>query len=169
MMSVGYNTQSKCYGIYTPIMNRYINQLVIKIRKKHKGYLISRYSALKEIESMEQRGEVSIYGFASDQSPRPKPKSYWRPFLSVKVPVFVGAELVAKKHNSGVVYARINRVKRGFYEVHFELISDQPQKEDPNRITDTFTEWLEQDVYCDPTQYLWTHNRFKHADKAPVD
>ena len=169
MMSVGYNTQSKCYGIYTPIMNRYINQLVIKIRKKHKGYLISRYSALKEIESMEQRGEVSIYGFASDQSPRPKPKSYWRPFLSVKVPVFVGAELVAKKHNSGVVYARINRVKRGFYEVHFELISDQPQKEVPNRITDTFTEWLEQDVYCDPTQYLWTHNRFKHADKAPVD
>ncbi|MDA9597258.1 hypothetical protein N9R95_02545 [Flavobacteriaceae bacterium] len=36
-------------------------------------------------------------------------------------------------------------------------------------MTDTFTEWLEQDVYCDPTQYLWTHNRFKHADKAPKD
>ena len=68
-----------------------------------------------------------------------------------------------------MVYARIKRVKRGYYEVDFELIADHPEKLPKNRITDTFTEWLEQDIYCDPTQYLWTHNRFKHADKAPKD
>ncbi len=69
-------------GIYTPIMNRYINQLVIKIRKKHKGYHFSLQRPQNRIHGA--AGEVSIYGFASDQSPRPKPKSYWRPFLSVK-------------------------------------------------------------------------------------
>ena len=169
MLSIGYHTVSQGYGIYTPIMNKYLNKLIIKIRKKHRGNLISRYSAIQQIKSLHDEGNIAVYGFVSDQSPRPKPKSYWRPFLGVKVPVFVGAEMVARELDFGVVYAKINRVKRGYYEASFELISDQPKKTKLNRITDTFTEWLEQDIYSDPTQYLWTHKRFKHADKAPQD
>lgn len=169
MLSIGYHTVSQGYGIYTPIMNKYLNELVIKIRKKHRGNLLSRYSAIQKIKNLHEDGTIAVYGFVSDQSPRPKPKSYWRPFLGVKVPVFVGAEMIAREFDFGVVYAKINRVKRGYYEASFELISDQPKKTKVNRITDTFTEWLEQDVYCDPTQYLWTHKRFKHADKAPED
>ena len=169
MLSIGYHTVSQGYGIYTPIMNKYLNKLIIKIRKKHRGNLISRYSAIQQIKNLHNEGNIAVYGFVSDQSPRPKPKSYWRPFLGVKVPVFVGAEMVARELDFGVVYAKINRVKRGYYEASFELISDQPKKTKLNRITDTFTEWLEQDIYSDPTQYLWTHKRFKHADKAPKD
>lgn len=169
MLSIGYHTVSQGYGIYTPIMNKYLNKLIIKIRKKHRGNLISRYSAIQQIKNLHDEGNIAVYGFVSDQSPRPKPKSYWRPFLGVKVPVFVGAEMVARELDFGVVYAKINRVKRGYYEASFELISDQPKKTKLNRITDTFTEWLEQDIYSDPTQYLWTHKRFKHADKASQD
>ncbi len=169
MLSIGYHTASEGYGIYTPLMNKYLNDLVIKIRKKHQANLISRYDAIQNIRNLHQNGILGVYGFVSDQSPRPKPKSYWRTFLGVKVPVFVGAEMMAKEFDFGVVYAKINRVKRGYYEANFELICDQPKKTDVNRITDTFTEWLEQDVYCDPTQYLWTHRRFKHAHKAPKD
>ena len=89
--------------------------------------------------------------------------------MGVKVPVFVGAEMMAREFDFGVVYAKINRIKRGYYEANFELICDQPKKTEVNRITDTFTEWLEQDIYCDPTQYLWTHRRFKHTHKSPKD
>lgn len=169
MLSIGYHTVSEGYGIYTPLMNKYLNDLVIKIRKKHRANLISRYEAIQNIKNLHHNGTLGVYGFVSDQSPRPKPKSYWRTFLGVKVPVFVGAEMIAREFDFGVVYAKINRVKRGYYEASFELISDQPKKTEVNRITDTFTEWLEQDVYCDPTQYLWTHRRFKHAHKAPKD
>ena len=169
MLSIGYHTVSQGYGIYTPIMNKYLNKLIIEIRKKHRGDLISRYSAIQKIKNLNQEGTLAVYGFVSDQSPRPKPKSYWRPFLGIKVPVFMGAEIIAREFDFGVVYAKINRVKRGYYEASFELISDQPKKTDLYRITDTFTEWLEQDIYCDPTQYLWTHRRFKHENRVPQD
>ena len=169
MLSIGYHTVSQGYGIYTPIMNKYLNKLIIEIRKKHRGDLISRYSAIQKIKNLNEEGTLAVYGFVSDQSPRPKPKSYWRPFLGIKVPVFMGAEIIARKFDFGVVYAKINRVKRGYYQASFELISDQPKKTEVNRITDTFTEWLEQDIYCDPTQYLWTHRRFKHEKKVPLD
>lgn len=169
MLSVGYHTTSEGYGIYTPLMNKYLDDLVIKIRKKHRANLISRYEAIRNIKNLHQNGILGVYGFVSDQSPRPKPKSYWRTFLGVKVPVFVGAEMMAREFDFGVVYAKINRIKRGYYEANFELICDQPKKTEVNRITDTFTEWLEQDIYCDPTQYLWTHRRFKHTHKSPKD
>ena len=114
-------------------------------------------------------GELAFYGFASDQSPKPKPKSYWREFLGVKVPVFMGAELIARELNFAIVYTRVNRIKRGYYEAEFELLTDNPKKTKKYEITNIFTKWLEKDIYKDPTQYLWTHNRFKHRHKAPKD
>ena len=165
MLSLGYHMSFKGYGIYTPLMNKYLNQLVQKIRKKHDGYLISRYSAIETMKKKDKEGELAFYGFASDQSPRPKPNIYWRNFLGVKVPVFMGAELIARELNFAIVYARVNRIRRGYYEAEFELLTENPRKTKKHEITDIFTTWLEKDIYNDPTQYLWTHNRFKHRDK----
>ena len=162
MLSLGYYLSFKGYGIYTPLMNKYFNKLVQKIRKKHNCSLISRYSAIETMKKKESEGELAFYGFASDQSPRPKPKTYWRKFLGIKVPVFMGAELIARELNLAIVYTRVNRVKRGYYEAEFKLLTDEPKMTKKHEITDTFTEWLEKDIYNDPTQYLWTHNRFKH-------
>ena len=165
MLSLGYHMSFKGYGIYTPLMNKYLNQLVQKIRKKHHGYLISRYSAIETMKKKDKEGELAFYGFASDQSPRPKPNIYWRNFLGVKVPVFMGAELIARELNFAIVYARVNRIRRGYYEAEFELLTENPRKTKKHEITDIFTTWLEKDIYNDPTQYLWTHNRFKHRHK----
>ena len=169
MLSLGYHLSLKGYGIYTPLMNKYFNKLVQKIRKKHNCFLISRYSAIETMKKKDADGELAFYGFASDQSPKPKPKSYWREFLGVKVPVFMGAELIARELNFAIVYTRVNRIKRGYYEAEFELLTDNPKKTKKYEITNIFTEWLEKDIYKDPTQYLWTHNRFKHRHKAPKD
>ena len=167
MLSLGYYMSFKGYAIYTPLMNKYLNQLVQKIRKKHHGYLISRYSAIETMKKKDKEGELAFYGFASDQSPRPKPNIYWRNFLGVKVPVFMGAELIARELNFAIVYARVNRIRRGYYEAEFELLTENPRKTKEYEITDIFTTWLEKDIYNDPTQYLWTHNRFKHRNKIP--
>ena len=167
MLSLGYYMSFKGYGIYTPLMNKHLNELVQKIRKKHHGYLISRYSAIETMKKKNKEGELAFYGFASDQSPRPKPNIYWRNFLGVKVPVFMGAELIARELNFAIVYARVNRIRRGYYEAEFELLTENPRKTKKYEITDIFTTWLEKDIYNDPTQYLWTHNRFKHRHKIP--
>jgi KDO2-lipid IV(A) lauroyltransferase len=88
--------------------------------------------------------------------------------LGVDVPVFTGAERIAREYNIPVVFADIQRVKRGFYEVTFKVISDQSKETKTNEITDTFIELLEAQIYKDPTQYLWSHNRFKHRHLKPV-
>ena len=163
MLSLGYYMKNPFYGIYTPIRNPYFNKLIQRIRKKHKAFVLSRYKTVETIKKRENKKHRALYGFASDQSPKPKPKTYWRTFMGVQVPVFNGAERLARKFEIPIVYAYINRVKRGFYEVEFKVLSRAPHLEKPNYITDTFTEWVEHQIRKDPTQYLWSHDRFKYA------
>ena len=165
MMSLGYHIKHKGYGIYRPITNPYFDALIKRIRSRHDAYMISQKESVSIIKSKESAGELSIYGFASDQSPRPKPLTYWRSFLGVHVPVYNGAERLAIELDVPVVFAKIKRVKRGYYELEFKTLTNQPKSLKKNEITDLFTEWLEAQIKEDPSQYFWTHKRFKYAKK----
>tara|TARA_X000000368_G_scaffold264591_1_gene209528 strand:+ start:259 stop:1092 length:834 start_codon:yes stop_codon:yes gene_type:complete len=162
MMSLGYHFSYKGYGIYKPVTNKYFDKLVKRIRKKHDAEVISRYKAIETIRDHTKKGVKAVYGFASDQSPRIKSNSYYLKFLGINTPVFLGAEKLSKELNLAVVFADINRVNRGFYETTFKVISDDPKKSKDYHITKTFFNLLEKQVYRDPTQYLWSHNRFKN-------
>jgi KDO2-lipid IV(A) lauroyltransferase len=61
-----------------------------------------------------------------------------------------------------VIFLRTKKVKRGFYEASFEVLSENA-KEVPNyEITDQFLELVEQQIYEQPEFYLWSHKRWKH-------
>jgi KDO2-lipid IV(A) lauroyltransferase len=79
--------------------------------------------------------------------------------------VYNGAERLAIELDVPVVFAKIKRVKRGYYVVEFKTLTDQPKSLKKNEITDLFTEWLEAQIKEDPSQYFWTHKRFKYAKK----
>ncbi len=167
MMSLANQIGCPIYGIYTPLSNIYFDRLVTRIRKRYNAFVINRYKTYETIKQHYLDKHVAMYGFASDQSPYPNEKTYWRTFMGVKVPVFTGAERIAKEFDIPIVYADIKRVKRGYYEVDFRVLTDSPKTTKVNEITDKFTEWLEEAIRRDPTQYLWSHNRFKYIDLAP--
>ena len=164
MMSLGYRMKHTGYGIYRPIRNPYFNRLIQRIRSRHKAFMMPQQEAAEIIGTRDSINECGVYGFASDQSPRPTPKTYWRTFMGIQVPVYTGAERLARELNIPLVYGEINRVKRGFYKVEFKLLSAQPKTTEVNEITDRYTNWLETQISQDPTQYMWSHRRFKYAN-----
>ena len=159
MLSIGYHTKGNGYGIYTPLTNKYFDRLFKKIRKKHNAFLVSRYK-IKEFMSSLDNNKNYLFGFAADQSPSNVGKSYINYFFGHKVPIFTGAERFAKDYNLSVVFADISRVKRGYYRTKFIEINDN--KDSKYSITDQFIKLLEDQVYRDPNQYFWSHNRFKY-------
>lgn len=168
MLSIGYHLFEKAYGVYTPLTNKYFEALIKRSRGKHKAYLLSRYKTIDFIRKNEQQGDVAMYGFINDQSPRPKPKSYWRPFMGTVVPVFTGADRLAHEFGFPIYYAAINRIKRGYYTCTISKLIDDPSAYSENEITDIFTEKLEAQIRENPAQYLWSHNRFKYSHLAPT-
>lgn len=153
------------YAIYKKINNPYFDRLVKKIRSRFKAYLITTRETRAIIESNERKGNHAIYGFASDQSPQVKSKTYWSKFMGIEVPVYVGAELISKSHDMNVVFLKVEKVKRGYYEATIELLSDDVKLVPDYQITETFLRKVEQQILEAPEFYLWTHKRWKHRNK----
>ena len=162
-VSLGYHIKNQAIGIYTPLENPYFDKLVQKIRKKHNGLILSRYHTIESITENERNNYKAVYGFASDQSPKIRKDSYWRTFMGIKVPVFTGAERLAKKLNIPIVFADIKRIKRGYYVAEFKILSKNPINSKPYQITDKYIELVENQIKLDPSEYFWSHNRFKHT------
>ena len=155
----------KGYAIYKKINNPYFDNLVRKIRFRFKADLITTKETIPTIEENYRNNILGIYGFASDQSPQIHAARYWKDFLGINVPVYTGAEMLAKRFDMNVVFLKTKKIKRGYYEATFEILA-QNVKEIPNyEITDKFLKLVEKQILEAPEFYFWTHKRWKHAGK----
>lgn len=156
------------FAIYKRINNKYFDDLVKKIRSRFKAYLITTKETVPTIEENNEKGIKGLYGFASDQSPQVKQKTYWSNFMGIEVPVYTGAEMLAKKFDMNIMFMNIKKVKRGFYEAELELLTNDAKSVPDFEITETFLRKVEQQILEAPEFYLWTHKRWKHRNRKPV-
>jgi KDO2-lipid IV(A) lauroyltransferase len=150
------------YAIYKKINNRYFDKLVRDIRSKFEATLITTKETIPVIANNSRSNKLGLYGLVSDQSPKLGSFFHWNKFMGIEVPIHTGGEMLAKKYDMNVIFLRTKKVKRGFYEATFEVLSDNA-KEVPNyEITDQFLKLVEQQIYEQPEFYLWSHKRWKH-------
>jgi len=151
---------------YLKINNKYFEKLMLTSRQRFGGKLIETKHLRNSLRSFKENNELFILGLLSDQSPQKHRARYWRSFLGVeKVPVHTGHEEIAKQYDTGFVFMYIRKIKRGYYEVEFELITETPNEYPDYRLTDIYLEKLEKQIRRQPEYYLWTHRRFKHRQK----
>ncbi len=161
-VSMNHHINHKGFGIYKKINNVYFDKLVHKIRSKHKAFLITTKETIPTIASNFRSKTLSLYGFASDQSPKLQSTFHWNKFMGIEVPVQTGAEMLSKKYDMNVIFLRTKRVKRGYYEGSFEIITENAKEVPSYEISDKFLALVEQQIYEAPEFYLWTHKRWKH-------
>jgi KDO2-lipid IV(A) lauroyltransferase len=85
--------------------------------------------------------------------------------MGIEVPVYVGVELLSKKFDMNVVFLKVSKVKRGFYEAELEVLSTNVKEIPDFEIMDVFLKKVEQQILEAPEYYLWTHRRWKHRGK----
>ncbi len=157
----------KGYAIYKRLNNKYFDRLVKRIRARYNSYLITTKETFEVLQKAKNNNELTINGFAADQSPKPDKAYHWLNFMGIKVPVYTGAELMAKRLDMPVVFFAVKRIKRGYYQGRFKTIAEYPNDFNDYEITDQFFKLVEQQIYDAPEYYLWTHKRWKHRDKVP--
>lgn len=153
----------KGYAIYKRLGNKYFDRLVKRIRAKYNSHLIVTKEAIPILISSKAKGELTINGFAADQTPKPDRAFHWQEFMGIKVPVHTGAEMIAKKLDMAVVFFGVKRLKRGYYETTFKTITTDPNSYKDYDITDLFLKLVENQIREAPEYYLWTHKRWKHS------
>ena len=151
----------ECVGIFKPLSNVFFNSKIINSREKY-GLVLA---PMKQTRLMFNENEIPrAIIFGSDQSPSNPGNAYWMNFLNQETGILYGAEKYAKEYNWPVVYVRIFKMKRGCYEVEYELITEKPQLSSYGEITESFTKMIESDILKHPQYWLWSHKRWKHKN-----
>ena len=162
LLSINESTSFKCYGVYKKVNNKYFDAKVRAIRSKFKSILVTTDNTIALINDNEKNGVMSLYGLASDQSPQVHKTFHWQQFMGITVPVHTGAEMLAKRYDLEVVFAKVKKVKRGYYEATFVPIANNPKSIPDYEITDAYLKEVEQQILEAPEFYFWTHKRWKH-------
>ena len=103
----------KGYAVYKQLSNPYFDKLFKRVRAKYNSHLITTKQTIPTLIKSKQNGELTINGFVSDQSPRLSKTHHWGSFMGIEIPVFTGAEMLAKKLDMSVVFFKVKRLKRG--------------------------------------------------------
>ena len=149
-------------AIYKQLSNKYFDKLTKSRRSQYGANMITTKDTFKEISRLSKLEGLNFYGFASDQSPKKSKAVYWTNFLNNYVPFHIGAEVIAKKYNMAIVFMDVQKIKRGFYEASFSLITDKPNDFKNYQLTEEYIKKVEKQVTKKPEYYTWTHKRFKH-------
>lgn len=151
--------QHKIVLIYKQLSNVFFEGQLKKIRASF-GVLPLPFERVKSFFATEENGSYG-YIFGSDQAPHNANRAYWMWFLNQETPVAFGAEKFATEKDIPVVFCRIIKLKRGYYEFEYVDISGEPSKTSYGEITQKYTRVLEETIKTDPVGWLWTHKRWK--------
>ena len=149
-------------AVYKKLANPYFDKLIRKIRSKYNCEMIPTKNAIPLMAQNQRDGKLSLYGLASDQSPKLDRIFHSNDFMGIEVPVHTGAEMLAKKYDLSVIMVKVKKVKRGYYEATFLSLADNPKDFEDFKITEMYIKEVEKQIYEAPEYYLWTHKRWKH-------
>ena len=154
----------RAIAIYTPLSNPFFERKMQSTRGKFGLKMIS----VKRIKQfyLDHPEQLTATLFAIDQSPRNPGKSYWTTFLNQDTGVQFGIEKIAVELNNPVLFGSISKVKRGYYTLHFQVVTETPTTEPYGKIIETSTTLLEKQILDQPQYWLWTHRRWKHKRPA---
>ena len=158
-ISLGQQIDHHCISAYKPLHNRYINDYLIHCRSiTHCELTPARQMSRCFIKN---RRKTRAYALIADQHPAGTNDIHWVKFLNQDTATLSGPEKLAQTFNYPVFYITGRRKKRGYYDIHLTLLSDDPKNTPPGKITEQFMQHLEADIQQSPESWLWTHKRWK--------
>ncbi|MDR2293417.1 MAG: lysophospholipid acyltransferase family protein [Prevotellaceae bacterium] len=158
---LSFNSRLAFGQVYQPLQNKLFDKLFLKVRKRFNSQNIPRKNILRSIVDFKQANKQFVIGFISDQTPQGHSDCCWIDFLNQDTCVFLGTEHIAHKTRSAVFYLDITKIKRGYYNCKFVLLSSEPQKLPEYKLTNMYFQHLEKTIQRNPSYWLWSHNRWK--------
>ncbi len=146
--------------VYQPVQNKFFENLMLSCRTRFGGHAIKRNELARDI--IRHRENWRIIAIVADQYPgQRKDKKYITNFLDQETAFFQGTNQIASLTQYPAVFTSIRKVKRGFYEVEFVLLTEPPYVKDQEPVIETYAAAAEKLIHEYPPGWLWSHNRWK--------
>lgn len=159
----------RLYQIYRPLGNKAVDKLFIRLRTRFGSAGIPKNDTGREVVRL-ARGKVrSAVIFLADQTPSPGNLHYWTRFLNRDTAILTGAERLARKLDTPVVFLDVRMPERGYYTLELQLIAANPKDTPEHWITEEYARRMERCILRKPEGWLWTHKRWKYKRSDAVE
>ncbi|MBO4444002.1 MAG: lysophospholipid acyltransferase family protein [Bacteroidaceae bacterium] len=147
--------------VYHPLSDKAMDAFMLHLRGRFNSLGIPQDETVRTILRRQAEGMHDILGLIADQRP-PKPQhKEWISFLHQPTAIIVGGEHLGKRLQAHYIYAEMNVVRRGYYDIIVHEL--QPNPDESFSVSKQYMHLLEQTINKAPQYYLWTHNRWKWA------
>lgn len=147
------------YAAYKPLKNKVMDRLFLTLRTRFGMKLVPAKSVARHILS--NKNNPSIYFFIADQCPKQVEEKYRVTLLNQSTSMFTGVEKLARLVDAAVMYMHVTRSGRGLYNVEYKPICLESRMTDDTEIIRHYSLLLEQNIRERPSDWLWTHKRWK--------
>jgi KDO2-lipid IV(A) lauroyltransferase len=150
--------------VYKPLQDAESDKYYLNVRSRFGVTLVPMRSTLRKLTEL--RRSLTFTVLAADQTPVRHETQYYTQFLNQQTAVFEGIEKMAIMFNSAIVFGKIKRLKRGFYEYKFVPMVDEPKQTKTYEITNLYLRTLEEMINDEPQYWLWSHRRWKFTPEG---
>ena len=150
-------------SVYRPLSSAFFNKLMIAVRTRFNGKLITNKELIADLES---NSEVAAYSMVMDHVS--SKYHYWTIFLNQDTVFDTSIDYHARKFQLPVIYPRLRKIKRGYYEIELIPLGVPPYGEEPDLLP-KFIHEIESSIVDQPETYLWTHRRWKYIKPSNLE
>ncbi|RRB06585.1 lysophospholipid acyltransferase family protein [Larkinella rosea] len=148
-------------AVYKKLTNEVSEELVYYIRSNFGAKPVPMKQLLREMVT--RRKEPRLIALVADQIPDQPEYGYWTTFLHQETPFYPGTERLARSFNLPVFYIEMKRTRRGYYSLTFSPIAEPPYANlTDGEILNRYRDLLEKTIEKAPSDWLWSHKRWKH-------
>lgn len=146
--------------IYHPLRDKVFDRIMLDLRSRFGTENIPMAHTYRRLLEIHREGKNFVCGFISDQRPLTPALKHWTDFLGIDTAYVDGGEVIGKKLGAEFVYGEMMPTKRGHYELTFSPIEPMNDDEE-NPYTRAYLKKLEDSIRRSPSNWLWSHNRWK--------
>lgn len=162
-LAIGYSKdfiQDSIYLVYKKSRSDFWNQKLKEQRSRFGGKAIESDQIMQIAEKSPRDGK-SAFVLVADQSPKDGKSDLFIDFLNQSTLAFKGFEKIVTRNNLIPLYVDIRKAKDGKYYVKLLEIKPETDAFEENELIIKFFALLEKTIQNNPSNWLWSHKRWK--------
>lgn len=147
---------------YKKLKNSFWEGVIKTMRQRFGGITVDFRKTYISLLRRKKKGDLTITWICGDQMPNWDKNTLTEEiFLNQKTYFFNGINELARRTDSTVYFVDLRKKPKSVYEIDFKLITDKPNEHSTTFITKKYSELLEDLILQDPSNWLWSHRRWK--------
>ena len=144
---------------YLPLSNPKVEEIMKQVRSRFGAFMIPSTKLTRSVVT--RKNVVRAIAMVADQTPLPE-YGHRLTFLNRPTDFFVGPGRIAALTQLPVIFLEMQREKRGHYALILHEVAQPPHSKTGEEIIETYARLVETSILKNPSDWLWSHRRWKH-------